>query len=161
PTATPFATELGQAAHITGMVGKWHMGSPVERPGFDFSASFLGQGNYSNTTFYVNGVSTPTSGWVDDVSTDYALSFINSNYTRPFALMLGYKSTHAPHTPPDWATNLYTTNVAQSVPNLCIPAAYKTNISSTSSATIRNYHRCLTAVDVDIGRLLDRLDQLA
>src|SRR5439155_6926734 len=37
----------------------------------------------------------------------------------------------------------------------------KTNISSTSSATIRNYHRCLTAVDVDIGRLLDRLDQLA
>jgi arylsulfatase A-like enzyme len=158
--AVTYASKLREAGYITGMVGKWHMGSQVERPGFDFSASFLGQGNYNDTTFYVNGVATPSTGWVDDVSTDYALSFINSNYSNAFALHLGYKSTHGPTTPPDWAANLYSNSVSRDVPNLNVPPPYRTNISVNSENSKRDYHRCLTAADADIGRILDRLDQL-
>jgi arylsulfatase A-like enzyme len=159
-TATTYASLLRGAGYITGMVGKWHMGQQTARPGFDFSASFLGQGNYNDNVVYVNGVATATTGWVDDVSTDYALSFINSNYTRPFALQIGFKSTHGPNTPPDWAANLYSTSVSRDVPNLTVPPPYRTTISANGEAAKRTYHQCLTAADADIGRILERLDQL-
>jgi arylsulfatase A-like enzyme len=160
PTSSvTYASKLQQAGYVTGMIGKWHMGSQTARPGFTFSASYVGQGNYSNQTFLVNGVSTPTSGWVDDVSTEYALGFINTNINKRFALHIGYKSTHSPREYPSWANSLYTTSVSRDVPNLNVPPPYRTNIAADSESSKRTYHRCLTVMDVDVGRILDHLDE--
>ena len=42
-----YATELRKAGCVTGYFGKWHMGRQSgQRPGFDFSASFVGQGKW-------------------------------------------------------------------------------------------------------------------
>src|ERR1051325_2109292 len=86
------ATLLRAAGYITGYIGKWRMGSQRgQRPGFDFSASFVGQGRYVDCPIEVNGVTTPSKGWVDDVSTDYALDFIRKNQAKPWSLTVGFQ----------------------------------------------------------------------
>src|SRR4051812_34920886 len=71
------ASLLRAAGYKTAYCGKWHMdGQRGHRPGFDFSASFVGQGRYVDCPIEVNGKETPSKGWVDDVTTDYAINFI-------------------------------------------------------------------------------------
>src|SRR4051812_9451275 len=61
---TPFPAEnathaslLRASGYATGYVGKWHMdGQKGPRPGFDFSASFIGQGRYVDCPFEIDGV---------------------------------------------------------------------------------------------------------
>ena len=50
-----------------------------QRPGFSYSASFVGQGKYVDAVFEINGSPAPTKGWVDDVSTDYAIAFMKEH----------------------------------------------------------------------------------
>jgi arylsulfatase A-like enzyme len=156
--AVTFATQLRQAGYTTAWVGKWHHGQQLDRPGYDFAASYRGQGNYFDTTFYVDGVATPSVGWVDDVSTDYALAFIQTNQHKPFALVVGYKTTHGPRTPPGRAAHLYTNEYALPVPNLNVPVPWMTNINKPGTNDLQNYFRCVTAMDDAVGRILDKLD---
>src|SRR4051812_26683040 len=96
---TPFPMEnvtysklLRDAGYATGYCGKFHHGSqPGPRPGFEFTASFIGQGRYFDCPIEVNGVSTPSKGWVDDVTTDYAIDFITKSKDKPFAVVVGFK----------------------------------------------------------------------
>jgi arylsulfatase A-like enzyme len=91
-TNVTYATLLRAAGYRTGYFGKWHMARQRERPGFDEHASYIGQGAYHDATFVVDGVDTPTTGWVDDVSTGYAIEFIRRHAAGPFLLVLGFKS---------------------------------------------------------------------
>src|SRR5262249_28186454 len=96
-----YATLLQKAGYTTGYVGKFHMdGQTGQRPGFDFSASFIGQGSYEACHFESSGKKTDTKGWVDDVSTDYAMQFMKDNKDRPFCCVVGFKSSHGPFQPP-------------------------------------------------------------
>ena len=92
---------LRPAGYVSAYVGKWHHGNQSgKRPGFDYSASFIGQGRYFDCPIEVNGVTTPSQGFVDDVTTTYAAEFIRQNKEQPFLLILGYKTCHGPFTPP-------------------------------------------------------------
>lgn len=162
-----FATLLRAAGYTTGYVGKWHMGKQSgQRPGFDYSASYIGQGKYFDCPFEINGVSKPTQGWVDDVSTDFAVEFLRTHSKKPFALVVGYKTTHGPWQPPPRAEKLYADAVARPVPSLNAPAIYRTELTMQhpgvpgDAEKIRNYFRCITAVDDCVGRLMKTLDEL-
>ena len=163
------ATLLRAAGYTTAYVGKWHMDSQRERPGFDYSASYLGHGRYENCPFIVNGKDTPTTGWVDDVATDYAIKFIQKqkHSSKPWSLVLGFKTPHQPWEPPARAKNLYAGEVARTVPNVNTPPIYfgKQNQSPRQRPvpptlpTNLDYFRCVTAMDDCVGRLLKALDQ--
>ncbi len=181
PSSVTHATLLRGAGYTTGYVGKWHMGNQRgKRPGFDYSASFIGQGRYVDCPFEVDGTPTDTKGWVDDVSTDYALGFLRKNSTRPFSLIVGYKSSHGPWNPPPRLADRFASETSRPAPNANSPAVYKgwtpPNRPNPAAAgqppqarpeqrrnpaqTHRNYFRTLAAVDENVGKLLAALDEL-
>lgn len=159
------ASLLRAAGYTTAYIGKWHMGPQSgKRPGFDYSASFVGQGKYFDCPIEVNGAATPSKGWVDDVTTDYALAFLRERRTKPFSLVLGYKATHGPFDPPERARERFAGAKARPVPNLGIRPPYRVGpndpIVKTGALTNLGYFRCISAVDDNVGRLLAALDEL-
>jgi arylsulfatase A-like enzyme len=102
-----FASELRSAGYDTAYMGKWHMGWQRNRPGFDTTASYVAQGVYENGVFVLNGKSVETKGWVDDVSTDYAIKFLREERDAPFLLFVGFKSAHTPRFPAKRLLDLY------------------------------------------------------
>jgi arylsulfatase A-like enzyme len=190
---TPFPADavtytglLRHAGYATGYVGKFHMGQQTgKRPGCDFSASFIGQGRYEDCPFEVNGETKQTTGWVDDVSTDFAAQFLTENKLKPFCLIVGYKSSHGPWSPPERAKDRFTGEQARPPANADAQAPYKGKFTAPTAkakakntakakakaeakakaaanpgAMVRNYFRTLSAVDDNVGRLLKTLDDL-
>lgn len=106
--AETFATLLTAAGYDSAYVGKWHIGGVRGRPtGFVHVASFAGQGRYRDCPFWIDGKPTPTSGHVDDVSTQLAINFLKRPRDGPFLLVLGFKGAHAPREPPARFEDLY------------------------------------------------------
>lgn len=84
---------LQAADYQTAITGKWHLRS--KPMGFDHYEVLIGQGNYYNTDFIENGERKRSEGYVTDVITDKALSWLDSrNQEGPFALFVHHKATH-------------------------------------------------------------------
>lgn len=164
--ATTYVKLLREAGYRTGYFGKWHMGfQSGQRPGFDVSASFVGQGHYFDEPFEINGRPVPTQGWVDDVTTDYALQFLREckDGQKPFAMTVGYKSPHGPHTPPPRLGKTYAGSKSRLVPNLETPLIFdpeKNKGKKPPKFENQDYHRTLRGVDENLGKILDELDKL-
>ena len=161
------ATLMRAAGYTTAYVGKWHMGSQRERPGFDHHATYVGHGRYEDCPYIVDGKNVPTKGWVDDVATEYAIDFIKKQKTsaKPWSLILGFKTPHQPWEPPARAKDLYAGQLARTVPNTNTPPIYWPNPARAKKPvppkepTNLGYFRCVSAMDECVGRLLKALDQ--
>ncbi len=166
------ATLLRDAGYQTAYFGKWHMGNQRERPGFQYSASFVDQGTYQDCPVLVNGVRTPTKGWIDDVSTDFAIDWIKQNHAKPFSIVLGFKSPHnrrGAENLPDRLRNLYEGKTTRRTPNCDLAAVYHKPLTAadkgkerglSANAVHLDYLRHIKGIDENLGRLLDALDDL-
>ena len=96
PATPTYASLLRAAGYATGYAGKWHMGRQVERPGFEWSATYPGHGRYLDAPFLVDGSPVSSTGWVDDVTTDFAIEFMRRHARDPFLLVVGYKAPTSP-----------------------------------------------------------------
>ncbi|MDR3232379.1 MAG: sulfatase-like hydrolase/transferase [Planctomycetaceae bacterium] len=171
-TTVTHSSLLRQSGYVTGYFGKWHMGGQKVIPNFDFHATLIGHGRYFDCPLIVQGVETPTTGWVDDVVTDYAVKFIEQQKEtgKPWSVVVGLKSPHGPQTPPERNATLYEGEQARTVPNLEVQAIYleKQGIPFKKEQVTENglvpanldKFRCVKANDQNLGRLLDTLDRL-
>jgi len=163
---------LTEAGYQTAYVGKWHMGEQGgQRPGFSYSASYLGQGEFFNCPFEINGKKTQTKGWVDDVATDYALDFIRENKEDNFAVAIGYKSAHVPFLPPGRHEDTYTSGEKMGPPqNVTDMPVYLGRVHLARPEHLKpygnvltkdyiNYFRSLSAIDDNVGRIMAFLEE--
>jgi len=94
-----FPKMLQAAGYQTAIVGKWHLKS--EPTGFDYWNVLPGQGRYLDPVLIETGEEKTHRGYVTDVITDLALSWLrNRDPDRPFALLYHHKAPHA-----EWVPN--------------------------------------------------------
>jgi len=131
----------------TALVGKWHLGilppfHPMRR-GFDHSVDFLG---FNLKTYYdfkldENGTFKQYTGhYLDDVLTDHALDYIETNKARPFFLHLAYSAPHRPLGGPEVLIDHY--------------------LKKGFDEKTAKVYAMLEAMDKGIGRVLHKLEDL-
>ena len=167
-----WASLLTKEGYQTGYIGKWHMGSEGgQRPGFTYSASYLGQGIFFDCPFEINGQKTQTKGWVDDIATDYAIEFIKKNKNKEFAVAIGYKSAHVPFIPNEKHKDLYPDAQMQPAQNHMNYPIYLGRVHYAKPEHTKpygnvltkdyiDYFRTLTAIDDNMGRIMQLLEEL-
>ena len=182
-----FARQLHDSGYNTGFIGKWHMGNdPTPRPGFDSWVAMKGQGEAIDPELFENGRLARVKGYVTDIFTERAVSFISETRTKPFLLMLSHQALHpnvlqqadgtivsigeGGFIPADRHKKLYADKTPPRRANYAVPPHGKPALERrieglaplgkstvTADETIRDRLRMLAAVDEGLGRMLAAL----
>ena len=169
-----FLELLKKAGYKNAFFGKWHMpgrlpdllGKAVDRF-VTFTASG-GQGLYFDCPLIIDGVVTQRKGkYLTEDLTDLALEFMRKEKDGPFCVYLAHKAPHQPFVPPHELKNLYKdADVSQTLPpeyhswiNRKEGSGYYGVIGRVGEKYL-DYHRVITAMDQQIGRLLSELERL-
>ena len=112
-----FPKLLHQAGYQTAMIGKWHL---VSNPtGFDFWNILPGQGDYYNPDFIDSTGTKRVEGYVTDLTTDKAISWLNNrDTTKPFCVLVWNKAPHR-----DWMSAIKYLHEFDSV-KIPVPATF-------------------------------------
>ena len=176
-----FLEHLSRNGYATAFIGKWHMpgeGLP-EMPYLDLFVSYTyreGQGAYFNCPMIVNGRETPSrKSYITAEITDYAIEFMQAQRAKPsagrqpFCIYLAHRPGHPPFQAPDGVAGMYDqADVKAVLPKNTDPWWYgktKGNVfqgvmMGTYYNKYRKYCETLTAMDRDIVRLLNKIDEL-
>jgi arylsulfatase A-like enzyme len=166
-----FLETMKARGYDTAFIGKWHM--PGKIPTISAIDEFItftvqgGQGRYFDCPLIVNGHEEPSrKSYITEELTDRAIEFIESRTDSPFCLYLSHKAVHHQFLPPPDLAHIYD-DVDLNLPKEFDPWITETRgnllygVLGPLPVHYRNYCAALTALDREIGRLLNRLDELS
>jgi arylsulfatase A-like enzyme len=160
------------AGYRTGYIGKWHLdGVPRDRwtppgprrHGFDFWAAYNCSHDYLRDEKYFRDQPVPLSipGYEPEIQTNVALDFLAQADARPFCLFLSWGPPHDPYPMvPEAYRALYDPEALSLRPNVTErlhPDAEPLRRGLEARRTIADYYAAITALDDQLGRLLDFL----
>ncbi|MHB9023094.1 MAG: sulfatase-like hydrolase/transferase [Armatimonadota bacterium] len=157
---------MAEGGYLCGFSGKWHCGdSQSPQHGFThwFAHPQQGVSYYNDALMMLDGKPVQTKGYFSDVITDDALTFITANADRPFYLSLHFTAPHAP-----W--DCHPRDIVESYDNCPFEscpqeprhpwARTHTQEHLGNRESLKGYFAAVTAMDMNIGRLLLHLEEL-
>jgi len=158
----------------TGYIGKWHLdGGPRDqftppgprRSGFDdFWAAYNCSHDYFDTKYYRD---TPelirVEGYEPEIQTDLALEFLDAQQSeeRPFCLVLSWGPPHNQYEEvPEKYRELYDPERLTLRPNIEHIDASDLDPAWSLRPTTADYYAAITALDEQLGRLLEKLEAM-
>lgn len=159
---------LAANGYICGLSGKWHLGDGVHpQKGFDFWYTHQkGGGPYYNAPMIRDGKYVEEKEYITDVITDEALQFIDreKHKEHPFYLSVHYTAPHSPWIDchPKEYMDLYKDCEFKSCPQREPHPWAKLGVISgydRPRESLIGYFAAVTAMDANVGRLLDKLEQ--
>ncbi len=172
---TAYTDILSERGYTCGLSGKWHLGYS-EKPQKSFAfwdVHASGAGPYYNPPMIRDGKAYQTSDYVSDLITDNALRFLETQKgaNQPFCLNVHYTAPHAPwgreHHPPELFEDYYQNCSFESTPDEPMHPQQLSKTGSSGSLgfteterkeTLSGYFAAMTAMDANVGRLLDWLE---
>jgi arylsulfatase A-like enzyme len=177
PDAPWMPDELRKLGYEVAFVGKSHVPGHFREKTWDYYFGFQGQGNYLKPVIAESGPDgkigpdKPYEGWIDDVLTEKAIVWMKKDHKKPFALFLFFKSPHRAWQPAPRNKDLYANALVKKPalwddPGASKPRAFLQAANMIGQypdvkdydGMIRDYCRCITGVDDNVGRLLKALE---
>lgn len=166
-----YIAELAKNGYRCALSGKWHLGNQEQaKEGFVKWFTISGGGcAYYAPDIYENGTFTYCHDYVTDVITDRALDYLDEleKEDAPFCLQVHYTAPHSPWTPenhPKEYLDLYRDCAFTATPDEPI---HKNQVTSAPLGdtperrreNLTGYYAAISAMDANIGRLLDKLEK--
>jgi len=162
---------LKQEGYHTAHIGKWHLGyGPYredKRYGLDYMYAHNCDHRYYSVEYFENERGPiNTHGWSPEIETSKAIEFIDEHFSRndgkPFSLYMSYGPPHNGYGGPQHGNydlypgkyNIYDPAKIELRPNVPAPLAY------FARNEIADYYANITGLDAQIGRLLNKLEEL-
>ncbi|MGQ7870766.1 arylsulfatase [Sunxiuqinia sp. sy24] len=176
-TELTIAEMLKQANYTTGIFGKWHLGDNYpSRPrdqGFDESlihlsggmgqvgditTYFEGDRSYFDPVLWHNNKQEAYKGYCSDIFTKQAINFIEQNKESPFFCYLSFNAPHTPLQVPEAYYQQYK-DIDPSTGFVKDKQPF-TAMSEQDKEDARKVYAMVTNIDDNIGKLLQKLDDL-